>query len=120
MAREPHFAHAALAQELDELIAAQGARLAELAPEPVHHLRRHHGEQRADVIRIEHQQRVDGRRHRQAAQVGDPDAEWVHRRGDQAAASILAGRAGASMPKNRISTVMPDSGRMSSAARPSC
>ena len=83
--RPPDLAHAAVAEQLDQLVAAEILRLAQPASEPLQHVRRHHRHDRADVVGKEQDERPmtadgDGRRR---AGVGEPDAERIHRGGDE-------------------------------------
>ena len=57
MARQPDFAHPALAKTFDELISAKCACFANLPTQSVQKAGRDDRKQRARVVRVEHQQR---------------------------------------------------------------
>ena len=67
MARPPHRAHAAGAELLDQLIAAQLPRFANLAAHLLEHLRRQRRDHRPDEVRQVEHERDTGRQHRPAA-----------------------------------------------------
>ena len=79
----PHFAHPAAAEQLDQLVAAHLLRLAQPAAQRAAARGTAASRRRRRRSWAEQHERVHDRRDRQAAQVRDPDAERIHRRGDE-------------------------------------
>ena len=82
MLSAPDFTHAAVAQQLRELVAAHLARAPNVASQSMERPRRERGHDGARVVRHEQNKGVQHRRNRLAAQVRQPHAEWIHRGGD--------------------------------------
>ena len=91
----PDFTHASLAEQLDQLVAAKLACLANLSPHPVDHYRRHNGDHRADVVRAVEGGDFRERRHVNPAKVRHADRQRIHRCSDQRGDEGLAGVLGA-------------------------
>ncbi len=107
--RAPDFAHPALAEPLDELIAAEILRLPQLFAEAVHHLERHHRDERRDVVRQVMEQ-CHVRRRAPAGPGGtDPGDERIHRRGRETGDQHPPrARSARSSRKIRMSTAVHD------------
>ena len=85
-------------------------RVPQPAADALQHARRHDGDDGARVVRHEQHERVDDGRHRQAAQVREPDGERIHAGRERArVASIFRGVVGMIIAPTRMTTVFHDS-----------
>ena len=116
----PDFAHPALAEPLHELVAAQVLRLAQLFAEALHHLERHHRDERRDVVRqvVEHRHvRRQRRKRREGNAIQATSGSIV--RGRDCATSIRRGDVGEIVAKIRIRTAVHETIGMFGIAAPS-
>ena len=77
--RAPDFAHAALPEQLDQLVAAELLRFAQPVSQPMEEMTRHHGDDGAGVVGKKEDERLRSRRNLEADDMGDPHAERIHR-----------------------------------------
>jgi hypothetical protein len=92
--RAPHFPHAPVAEELDELVVAQLLRLAQAPPEAIQNVRRQHGHRGARVIRDCAHNRLRQCHHRLPKQIRHPEGERIHGCRDQRGRQHLPRRRG--------------------------
>ena len=93
----PHFAHAAMPEQLDQLVAAQLSRFTQLVSDMTKKTRRDGRQRGARIVGPEDHERPKRRRHGHAAQMRKPDAEGSNDAATSAAASILPGLTGATI-----------------------